>query len=190
MKLPSQLADRLNLLEQLCDATPQGVWLVDEAGITTAVNPAMGRMLGRDTQAVIGCNVFEMLQAEEALLLRQSLGQPAGTQRDTDAVLERPDGSRCHCVRRVSVLRDNAGDSAGWLMIWTEVTAQRHAENALQMSGLAPDMISVVDDLASPVSADGKQTFAFGVDIGDHLRATRDVDLLLGRMGLQTSPQV
>ncbi len=150
MKLPSQLADRLNLLEQLCDATPQGMWLVDEAGTTTAVNPAMCRMLGRDAQAMIGRNVFEMLQAEDALLLRQSLGQPAGTQRDTDAVLERPDGSRCHCVRRVSALRDNAGDSAGWLMTWTDVTAQRHAENALQMYGLAadaaPDMISVVDE--------------------------------------------
>jgi hypothetical protein len=41
------------------------------------------------------------------------------------------------------------------------------------------------------VSADGQQTFyAFGVDIGDHLRAKRDVDRLLGRSGLQTSPQV
>jgi hypothetical protein len=41
------------------------------------------------------------------------------------------------------------------------------------------------------VSADGQQTFyAFGVDISDHLRAKRDVELLLGRSGLQTSPQV
>ena len=195
MNLPSHLADRLNLLEQLCEATPQGLWLVDEAGTTTTVNPAMCRMLGRDAQAMMGRNVFEMLQAEDALLLRQSFGQPAGTQRDTDAVLERPDGSRCHCVRRVSALRDNAGDSAGWLMTWTEVTAQRHAENTLQMYVLAadaaPDMISLVDELASPVSADGQQTFyAFGVDISDHLRAKRDVELLLGRSGLQTSPQV
>lgn len=191
MKLPSQLADRLNLLEQLCDATPQGKWLVDEAGTTTAVNPAMCRMLGRDARAVIGRNIFEMQQAEDTLLLHQSFGQPDGTQRDTDAVLERPDGSRCQWVRRVSVLRDNAGNSAGWLMTWTDVTAQRHAENALQMFGLAPDMTSVVDELASPVSADGQQTFyAFGVDIGDHLRAKRDVDRLLGRSGLQTSPQV
>jgi PAS domain-containing protein len=171
MNLPSHLADRLNLLEQLCEATPQGLWLVDEAGTTTTVNPAMCRMLGRDAQAMMGRNVFEMLQAEDALLLRQSFEQPAGTQ------------------------RDNAGDSAGWLMTWTDVTAQRQTENALQMFGLAadtaPDMISLVDEMASPVSADGQQTFyAFGVDISDHLRAKRDVELLLGRSGLQTSPQV
>ena len=84
MNLPSHLADRLNLPEQLCEATPQGLWRVDEVGTTTAVNPAMYRMLGRDAQAMIGHDVFEMLQAEDALLLRQSLGQPGECRRPAD----------------------------------------------------------------------------------------------------------
>jgi PAS domain S-box-containing protein len=128
MNLPSHLADRLNLLEQLCEATPQGLWLVDEAGTTTTVNPAMCRMLGRDAQAMMGRNVFEMLQAEDALLLRQSFGQPAGTQRDTDAVLERPDGSRCHCVRRVTSATTCA-PSATWNCCWAAQACRRHRKS-------------------------------------------------------------
>lgn len=150
MNLPSELIDRLNLLEQLYEATSQGLWLIDEAGSTTAVNPAMCRMLGRDAPSMMGRPVFDLLQSDDALLLRQSLGQPASAQRDTEATLERPDGSRCMCVRRLSPLRDTAGDSKGWIMTWTDVTALRHAETTLQMFGLAadaaPDMISVVDE--------------------------------------------
>lgn len=150
MTLPSSLPDRINLLEQLFEASPQGVWVVDVAATTTTVNPAMSRMLGRDVRSLVGRSIFDLLQTEDAMRLRQSLSQPTGEQREAVTMLVRPDGSRCLCTRQVNLLRDNTGDSAGWLITWTDITAQRQAENAVQMFGLAadatPDLISVVDE--------------------------------------------
>ena len=150
MNLPSSLQERLNLLEHLFETSTQGVWIVDAEGLTTAVNPAMCRMLGRDVRSLVGRSIFDLLLPDDARLLRQTLGQPDHEQSEADTLLVRPDGSRCLCVRKVSLLRDNAGDGAGWLITWTDVSQQRQAENTVQMLVLAadatPDLISVVDE--------------------------------------------
>lgn len=150
MNLPPSLSERLHLLEHLFEYSTQGVWIVDGSGITTAVNPAMARMLGRDIRSLVGRSIFDLLLPDDARLLRQALGQPAHEQREADTLLVRPDGSRCLCSRTVSLLRDNAGDSAGWMITWTDVSPQRQAENTVQMFSLAadatPDLISVVDE--------------------------------------------
>ena len=150
MNLPSSLPERLNLLEHLLEASTQGVWIVDVSGTTTAVNPAMCRMLGRDVRSLVGRSIFDLLLPDDATLLRQTLAQPAHDQWEADTLLVRPDGSRCLCSRKVSLLRDNVGDGAGWMIIWTDVSQQRQAENTVQMFGLAadatPDLISVVDE--------------------------------------------
>jgi PAS domain S-box-containing protein len=144
------LPTNLNLLEHLFETSPQGVWAVDLAGATIAVNPAMCRMLGRDVRSLLGRSIFDLLQEEDSALLRQTLNQPHSQQHSADTQLVRPDGSRCLCIRTVNLLRDDVGDSVGWLVTWTDVTAQRQAGNALQMFGLAadasPDLISVVDN--------------------------------------------
>ncbi|MFM8769632.1 MAG: PAS domain-containing protein [Rubrivivax sp.] len=54
MPLPTEVTERLNLLERLYEAAPQGVWILDAAGTTTAVSPAMRRMLGRDERSLAG----------------------------------------------------------------------------------------------------------------------------------------
>lgn len=150
MNLPADLPERLHLLEHLFEASTHGVWIVDASGTTTAVNPAMCRMLGRDVRSLVGRSIFDLLTADDATLLRQALGQPAHEQREADTLLVRPDGSRCLCSRKASLLRDNAGDGAGWMITWTDVSEQRQAESTVQMFGLAadatPDLISVVDE--------------------------------------------
>ena len=45
-----------------------------------------------------------------------------------------------------------------------------------------PGVTLQVTQVASPRGSDGRQTFyAFGLDVSDHLRARRDVELLLSR---------
>lgn len=150
MPLPTEVTERLNLLERLYEAAPQGVWILDAAGTTTAVNPAMCRMLGRDERSLVGRSIFDLLQTEDAVILRQHLGQPDVLQRETDTLLMRPDGSQCVGQRLANPLQDKLGDNTGWLLTWTDVTAQRQVEGALHMFGLAadasPDLISVVDE--------------------------------------------
>ena len=92
MNLPSSLPERLNLLEHLLEASTQGVWIVDVSGTTTAVNPAMCRMLGRDVRSLVGRSIFDLLLPDDATLLRQTLAQPAHDQWEADTLLVRPDG--------------------------------------------------------------------------------------------------
>jgi PAS domain S-box-containing protein len=69
------LPTNLNLLEHLFETSPQGVWAVDLAGATIAVNPAMCRMLGRDVRSLLGRSIFDLLQEEDSALLRQTLNK-------------------------------------------------------------------------------------------------------------------
>lgn len=166
MNLPDDPAERLNLLERLFETSAQGIWVLDEAGTTKAVNPAMCRMLGREARSLPGRSVYDLLHPEDAARMRRSLrdagaagqvaGQEAGREagheaaHEADTELARPDGTRCWCTWQATPLRDAAGAGAGWLVTWSDVTAQRQAENAVQMFGLAadasPDLISVVDE--------------------------------------------
>ena len=150
MSLSPSWAEELGLLEQLFDASPQGIWIVDTQGNTTAVNPALCRMLGRPARNLVGRSVFDLMNAEDALLLRQRMNLPDAESREDDVMLVGPDGSRCACTRTVSPLRNRAGDSAGWLILCRDVSAQRQTEATLQIFSLAadatPDLISVVDE--------------------------------------------
>ncbi|MFM8767964.1 MAG: PAS domain-containing protein, partial [Rubrivivax sp.] len=119
-------------------------------GTTTAVSPAMRRMLGRDERSLAGRSIFDLLQTEDAVILRQHLGQPDVLQRETDTLLMRPDGSQCVGQRLANPLQDKLGDTPGGLRTSTDVKAQRQVDGALHIYGLAadasPDLISVVDE--------------------------------------------
>jgi len=48
--------------EQLLDNTEQGIWHLDNDGLTVYVNPAMCRLLGRQRQDVLGQSVFNFFR--------------------------------------------------------------------------------------------------------------------------------
>jgi len=54
-------ANQARVLEQLLQNTEQGVWFLDNQGLTTDLNAAMARLLGRDREAVLGRSVFDYL---------------------------------------------------------------------------------------------------------------------------------
>ena len=128
--------DRVNAVlwqrEQLLDNTEQGIWHLDNAGLTLYVNPAMCRLLGRQRHDIIGQSVFNFfsgpdLEILNAQLERHKLGYEIG--------LLQPDGSRVECFNNATPVYDAAGIKLGSVGMWTDLTpikqAQRELDRAL-----------------------------------------------------------
>ena len=52
------------LERQLLAANPDGLWVLDDEGITTYANENMARILGVDLDVMIGMPVFDVLDAQ------------------------------------------------------------------------------------------------------------------------------
>lgn len=150
MNLPPALTQSPELLRHLFEASPHGVWILDRAGSTVALNPAMCRLLGRESGSLAGRSIYDLLQPEDARLLRQSLSGVDPGPEEAETPLTALDGNVHLCSRRLSPLRNAAGECDGWWMTWTDISAQRQAEQAMHRVGLAADaatdLISLVDE--------------------------------------------
>jgi PAS domain S-box-containing protein len=150
-RMREQLTAQHGLLQQLLRATPQGVWFLDAAGLTTDLNPAMCRLLGRSREEALGRNVREFFAGDELRRLERELGTRAqGVASVYEIDIVRPDGSVSHCLNHATPLAGAAGERIGSVGLWTDVSAQRRSEQTLQRYAFAmnsvTDAVSVVDE--------------------------------------------
>ena len=131
--------DRVNAVlwqrEQLLDNTEQGIWHLDNAGLTLYVNPAMCRLLGRQRHDILGQSVFNFfsgldLEILNAQLERRKLGHKQGY----EIGLLRPDGSRVECFNNATPVYDAAGVKLGSVGMWTDLTPLKQAQRELDVA--------------------------------------------------------
>lgn len=126
------LAEQHHLLALLVRTTSEGFWFIDALGITTDVNPAMCKILGRPSDALIGYSVFRFVDAENAAMFRaQFLLRARGLGGRYEVALTRADGSPIHCLGNGTPLFDAAGRHTGSVGMWTDITQRKEAERAL-----------------------------------------------------------
>ncbi len=138
------------VLQQLLQATPQGVWFLDAQGITVDVNAAMCRLLGRGREEVVGRAAPDLFQDPHRDTLRRELAaRHRGVAGVYEADIVRPDGSVCHCINHATPLFDSQGVLVGSVGLWTDLTSQRRSEQALHGYAFAfnsiAEAVSVVD---------------------------------------------
>ena len=126
------LADHARLNEQLLQNTEQGIWFLDNSGLTTDVNAAMCRLLGRPREQVLGRAVLDFFtDADRAILDRQLELRKRGHKEGYEIGILRPDGSRVECFNNATPLYDGAGKKVGSVGMWTDLTAIKRAQDAL-----------------------------------------------------------
>ncbi|MCX7203905.1 MAG: PAS domain-containing protein [Burkholderiales bacterium] len=59
--------------EQLLENTEQGIWHLDNTGLTVYVNTAMCRLLGRPPHDIMGRSVFEFFSGPDLSTLNEQL---------------------------------------------------------------------------------------------------------------------
>jgi PAS domain S-box-containing protein len=143
-------AEQQRLLAQLLATTEEGFWFFDRQGLTSELNPAMARLLGRPREAVLGRGVAEFLQEPERSRVQQAMSAPRGNSRSDEIELQRPDGSTVHLLCRCTVLSDAAGRPLGSVGIWTDISERRRAElgwrDHERLTNSITDMVSVVGE--------------------------------------------
>ena len=128
-----EFADEARLRQQLLENTEQGIWFLDNDGMTTDVNAAMCGLLGRPRRAVLGRSVFDFFaDADLAELHRQLELRRQGHKLGYEIGINRPDGTRVECFNNATPLYDSLGAKVGSVGMWTDLTPIKRAATALR----------------------------------------------------------
>lgn len=114
---------------RIVDNTLEGIWMYDDAGMTTFVNPRLAEMLGCSVEEMLGKPVFAFMHdsAHEAAcgpLARRKLGD---VERG-DFPLKRRDGSDLWVSIHATPLFDASGKFESALALLTDITDRRRAD--------------------------------------------------------------
>ena len=190
-QLQAELAQTKALLwqrEQLLANTEQGIWHLDNAGLTDYVNPAMCRLLGRARDEVMGHSVFEFFSGPDLVTLNEQLERrKLGHKKGYEIGLVRPDGTRVECFNNATPIFDAAGAKQGSVGMWTDLTplkqTQRELDAALADSQARraeyeallasfPGLIAVVDQDGRYVYVNQAQADLFGLPAAEVIGRT------------------
>jgi PAS domain S-box-containing protein len=126
-------ASQARLLEQLLQNTEQGVWFLDNTGLSTDLNAAMCRLLGRTREEVLGRSVFDFFSDQDLATLQHQLAlRRLGHKVGYEIGIDRPDGTRVECFNNATPIFDAQGRKAGSVGLWTDLTTLKRTEEALR----------------------------------------------------------
>ncbi len=161
---PGDFAQPLEVLQQLLASTDQGCWFLDAAGLTTEVNAAMCRLLGRPREQILGRPATAFFDGEElAALMRQLEARRQGAKGAYELQIRRPDGTRVHCLNNASPLWGRDGGFMGSVGLWTDVSASMRDREALAESAeyLRGTLEATGDAIFASDAADPRQPVRF-----------------------------
>jgi diguanylate cyclase (GGDEF)-like protein/PAS domain S-box-containing protein len=114
-----------------------GQTFVDLDGRWTQVNRAFSAMVGRAPEELVGRPVISITHPEDRRISLDNLAGTAADRLDTmvfDKRFVRPDDTICWVGVHAVVLRDDRGTPSGFFAEYTDITAQREAEERLRAS--------------------------------------------------------
>ncbi|HEX7941981.1 MAG TPA: PAS domain S-box protein, partial [Gemmatimonadaceae bacterium] len=119
----------------LVETAHEGVWVVDQVGTTTYVNPRLCQMLGYAPAELLGRPIFDCMPADAAFQARTLFARrQRGIAEVQELTFRRRDGSELFALVSTSPLVDGDGAFAGALAMVTDITERRRAEQALRES--------------------------------------------------------
>ena len=148
---------------RLLDTASEGIWLIDSSGRTTFMNPEMSRMLGRSEAEVARLDTDTLVAPEHASIWRELLAAGRSTEAKVsrDILFRRADGSDLWAI--VSVAATDGGRDPGRLIVVTDVTTRRDAEERLRWAG----QMEAVGRLARSVAHDFNNVLAIIMGYAD-----------------------
>ncbi len=171
------LAEQHRLLALLMQGTSEGFWFMDADAVTTDVNPAMCKILGRPREAVIGHSLFDFVDADNEKIFRAQIDERReGRVGSYELSFSRPDGSQVECVCHATPMRDEAGRFTGSIGMWNEIGERKRAERHLRATTeeLAQKTLSL------QLTLDSIDQGILGIDAGGRVRVhnRRAIELL------------
>jgi PAS domain S-box-containing protein len=161
------LRDSEERYRRLIETAYEGVWIVDDEGKTTFVNARMAEMLGYTADEMVDKSLFLFMDEEWKLVAEKKLGRRRmGIVEQYEFNFRRKDGSELWTTIAASPISDRDGRYLGSLMMVTDITEHRRADEALAEEAIrrrilmdqSRDGISILDENSKLVEAN--QRFA------------------------------
>jgi two-component system sensor histidine kinase/response regulator len=124
-----------DFLRRLFEANPDGLWVLDDDGVTTWANATMARILGRGLDEMVGLDAADLFDEQGRADFKASLARMVATgkaQDNLDSYFLRPDGTAVWGLVSFKPVHDDDGRRIGWLHRVTPYTDRKELLEALQ----------------------------------------------------------
>ena len=156
---------------RLVETMGDGLVTIDRDGTITYANRALGEMIQRPADDVLGRNVRDLLDEDSAAIVSRQIEQrfTAGTPGVYEIEVKTMSRGTLTLLITSTPLRDGAGDVIASLAVVTDITEQREAQEDLLRIKTAvdnsSDAIGITDPDRNPVYVNPAYMRMFGYDI-------------------------
>lgn len=145
------LQDSEQRFKRLVDVAQEGIWVADDRGMITYVNPRMVELLGYQNGAMLGRPVFDFLDAGSREGAQQALNGASGSKGGSrDLRFRRRDGDEVWGLVSGSPIVGRDGAVVGTVGMVTDITERKRAEDRLRRSA---ERLTVLHDLDQAILA-------------------------------------
>ena len=137
--------------KQLVDVAQEGIWVADDHGVITYVNPRMAELLGYQNGAMLGRRVYDFIDAASRASAQRTLARPSpagGESRDLRFL--RHDGGELWGLVSASPIVSREGGLVGTVGMVTDITERKRAEERLRRSA---ERLAVLHDMGQAILA-------------------------------------
>lgn len=118
---------------QLIELAQDGIWVIDDVGVTQLVNPRMADMLGYSRDEMLGRTFFEFMDKEQLELAEEYFKRRMnGVSEHHEFSFVRKDGSVLHALLGASPVTDVDGDVVGGIAVVTDISNRVETEEAIR----------------------------------------------------------
>jgi PAS domain S-box-containing protein len=129
----------------LVELAQEGIWLIDEHGLTSFVNPRMAQMLGYTVEEMLGRHPYSFMDERGAGIAHAYLEHlRKGDTEHRDFEFMRRDGSRMYASLAMTAITDENGAYQGALALCADITQRKLAEGALQLANRKLNLLSSI----------------------------------------------
>jgi PAS domain S-box-containing protein len=129
------MQDSEQRFKQLVDVAQEGIWVADDQGIITYVNPRMADLLGYQNGALLGHPVFDFIDdGSRTNAIRALVRSSHGGGDSHDLRFRRKDGSELWGLVSATPILGRDGARVGIVGMVTDITERKHAEERLRRS--------------------------------------------------------
>ncbi|MFC1537368.1 PAS domain S-box protein [Gemmatimonadota bacterium] len=122
-------------LDRILQTSSEGFVRMDNDSIIQEINPAMGDILARSEEEIVGKSAFEFFDEEnKKILQKQTALRDEGVGSAYEACLLRPDGTNVPCLFNGTPLLDEDGKKIGAFAMVTDITERKEEERTIKVS--------------------------------------------------------
>jgi PAS domain S-box-containing protein len=132
--------------KQLVDASQEGIWVLDDRGLTTYANRRMSDLLGYATGELLGRSLQDFLDPSARLEAQRHFGRTMpSTGEVRDFRFRRRDGSAIWTIVATSPIIGRDGALVGTVAMVTDITERKRAEDQLRRTADRVRMLHDID---------------------------------------------